>query len=527
MVNRLRPLNVFDFTGGLNLRPESFQLAENELPEVLNMELDPRGGIYTRKGWERWNTADVTADAWNPRAAYLHELAAGTQYVMVANNAKLFSASAGTFAQITGVTLGASPHLVDFASWGDTLYLACGRTQQSAKTTGTGAGTLLTSNGPTWQDDYLTPVGSYMPRAEVATAHQGYMFVANTRENSVDFLNRLRWSHPNSPENWHSTDYLDVLDGGSRITGLFSFGDRLIIFKPDSVWALYGYDADSWNLVNLTRSVGAVSQQAIARSENALFFMSWPKGVYLYDGGDIKEVSTQLRTFFDSNDLTLSDTDNVWMGWMDRRLWVTVPYDSANPDTIFVLDPSLNKGGAWTMFRGADDYGLGPFVEKAHAGADAPDLAFARVAKVAMRINAAELSQDDFDGSPDGFTSHLRTRWLDAGMPTARKSWRSPDYLLRQVEAELTLSGTLYTNYDAVTAERSFELSASPTAEAVYGDFDWGDGTLFSSGGSGAVKVRGSTLGLADAIQLKLAAPAGSRWGLNVIVTKFVPKRFR
>ena len=52
MPNRLKALNQFDFTGGINLRPETFQLLENELPELFNMEVDPRGGLNVRKGWE-------------------------------------------------------------------------------------------------------------------------------------------------------------------------------------------------------------------------------------------------------------------------------------------------------------------------------------------------------------------------------------------------------------------------------------------------------------------------------------------
>lgn len=529
MANRLRPLNVFDFTGGLNLRSESFQLAENEVPEIFNMEIDPRGGCYSRRGWERWNTSAVTADAWDPRSAYLHELAAGTQYVLVSNNAKLFSASAGTFAQITGVTLGASPHLVDYASWGDTLYLACGRTQQAAKTTGTGAGTLLTSNGPTWQDDYLTPVGGYTPRSEVNATHQGYMFVANTRENSVDFLNRLRWSHPNSPENWHSLDYLDILDGGSKITGLVSFGDHLLIFKSDSVWGLYGSEADSWQLVNITRSIGAFSQQVIARSESAVFFMAWPKGVYAYSDGSIVEISQNIRQLFDEGLLTATAAEDCWLGWVDRRLWFAAPFfDGAGTNADFVFDPTLGKAGAWTVHQGSDGLAVAPFVEKAHAGADAPDMAFSRSAKVAMKLNVNDSSLDDFTGTPTGFSSVVRTRWLDNGFPTTRKSWRRPDVVLRHIQALSTLHCETYEDFDATTVERSFTIQASPTGEgALWGSFNWGDGTLYASGGSGSVKARGSNLGLAEAMQLRIAAPDGTRWGLNAIVFKFNMRRFK
>ena len=59
MPNRLQPLDLMDFTGGLNLRKNQFQLAENESPDLLNVDIDPRGGFYTRKGWQRWNDDDI------------------------------------------------------------------------------------------------------------------------------------------------------------------------------------------------------------------------------------------------------------------------------------------------------------------------------------------------------------------------------------------------------------------------------------------------------------------------------------
>ena len=37
-----------DFKGGLNLRADQFNIAYNESPAVLNVEVDPRGGVRRR-----------------------------------------------------------------------------------------------------------------------------------------------------------------------------------------------------------------------------------------------------------------------------------------------------------------------------------------------------------------------------------------------------------------------------------------------------------------------------------------------
>jgi len=80
MANRLDPINMVDFTGGLNTRASPFQLGENETPESLNVAVDRLGGIYSRFGWERWSTEDLWDDpeTWDPRRAFMHALSDGT-----------------------------------------------------------------------------------------------------------------------------------------------------------------------------------------------------------------------------------------------------------------------------------------------------------------------------------------------------------------------------------------------------------------------------------------------------------------
>ena len=62
MANRLEPVNLADFTGGLNLRRNQFQLAPNESPEMNNINVDPLGGIYTRTKAVNWSKMPFLAD---------------------------------------------------------------------------------------------------------------------------------------------------------------------------------------------------------------------------------------------------------------------------------------------------------------------------------------------------------------------------------------------------------------------------------------------------------------------------------
>ena len=91
---------------------------------------------------------------------------------------------------------------------------------------------LAASGGPTGRTTTSTRGSTKnQPQAEVIAQHAGYLFVANTRENGVDYRTRLRWSHSNNPDAWAAADYIDISEGGGEITADVPFSDRLLIFK--------------------------------------------------------------------------------------------------------------------------------------------------------------------------------------------------------------------------------------------------------------------------------------------------------
>jgi len=302
MASRVRPINMMSFTGGLNMRADAFELGDGESPDMLNVDVDPRGGFVVRRGWTAWNPTAV-AGTWNPRSLFVHELTSGTDRLWMANNNLLYHGTANSFTKLqiaaVDVVADASPHGADFAPWGDELFVACGRNRQAVYLNSSNVGTLLTAGAAATWTAYATPSSTVMPKADLAASHAGYVFVASTNEDSVAYPNRIRWSHPNNPKAWMVDDYLDILEGGGKITGLVPMRDHILVFKQSAVWAIYGYDSATWQLVNVSRERGAVSRQAIARSENAVYFYSHLSGIYaIADGNAPQEVSLALRPMF-------------------------------------------------------------------------------------------------------------------------------------------------------------------------------------------------------------------------------------
>jgi hypothetical protein len=91
-MSQIQISEVSDFTGGLNFRADQFQLASYESPDMLNVEIDPRGGVFSRGGQHRLNTTAV-AGTWSPHKLY--PFAGATSTVMLTNGTKVFRSTGG------------------------------------------------------------------------------------------------------------------------------------------------------------------------------------------------------------------------------------------------------------------------------------------------------------------------------------------------------------------------------------------------------------------------------------------------
>ena len=589
MVNRLDPINMTDFAGGLNLRRATFELQPNESPEMNNITIDPLGGIYTRRGWDRWNGPDIvdpTVATWDPRRACLTQLSDGTDLVYIASDHKLYSGFATQGATISdiGVPCTAVPHMADFAPWGNDLYIACGRDNRMAKRHQVAAPTFLVESGSgNWNDDYSNPVLGHAPKSNLVEAHSGYLFVANIVEDGLVFQNRIRWSHPTSPEDWAQADYIDIDTGGHAITGLMSFEDHLLIFKSDSIWALYGYNADSWQLVQKSSTIGALSPQSITRSETAVFFYSASDrgGIYAYGGERAVEISEQLRYAMEM----LISPELIWVGWIARKLWVTLPWTYAGPtddnSAVFIFDPSVGQG-AWTYFT-CKSGGLGPIVAGSNTDTQLRPLGVLRSTETpcVVRLDALTQANDRIwtvavlgadnptatdpadrqlpiltdtgaeiiaSGSLgyEPFDTVYRTPWVSNGWPTRKKSFRRPDFVCRLTGQEHYLTVSSYRDYEELNARRRHTIivpgglpptQGGGTTAAIWGHFAWDDGTEWGQIGSttissqiksGASIRRGSSFGLCRSLQLRVTGTTpGAQWGVDAIILKVVMRRFR
>ena len=589
MVNRLEPINVTSFTGGLNLRRSQFQLGDDESPDLLNVDIDPRGGFFTRSGWRRWNATNVIDPAvtpWKPTNVFATVHSGGDMDIYVANANKIHYAEEDTvFHQLGTVGCSAVPHGADFAAWGDDTYIAVGADLVPVKVSPT---FTITNLAPTFSE-IDTPVSNCMPQCEFIETHGGYMFCAATKESGAYHHNRVRWSHPGKPDSWRNDDYIDIDAGSGRITNMVTYNDHLVIFKTNSMWALYGYNEDSWQLVKVSASIGCPGPAAATRSEKAVYFFSGDQrnGIYGYNGEQPIYLSEALRPAFED----LSEFDNIYVSWAGRRLWVSVPWvkdkgPTSDLATCFVMDPDIGDNGAWTMYR--SDFGCpGPVVDGSDVEGRFPLSAFWSLNSAVLvtldampnvaydmidvpnvlAVTTAADTDPPYDTIVTGlgeeievtgvagkdfgqdFDAYYRTRWLHGGWPDRKKSWRRPTFVCRQVSQDTDLLVESYRDYDEGTVHRTRTLHLRAVgnaywteggfADADIGGFDWtvggkadpsGRGQDWGAARAGATLERAGSMGLARAVQMKVRlspVTPRQRWGVDAIIAKIIMRRFR
>lgn len=515
-----------DFTGGLNLRADQFKIAPNESPWLLNMEVDPAFGVRSRKGWVDWAT--VGATGWDPRNLYSHVVGDGTEWVFLASDGELWANGAGTFVQAAGVAATADPHGADFAPWGSDLYVACGRGNVGRKWSG-GVWSSLASP-PTWSDDYTAPVSSLMPSADFVAVHDGYLWVGNTLENGTHYPHRIRFSHPNKPDSWALLDYIDFPEGGGPITGIMPFRDHLLVFFPNSVWALYGSNVDTFAKANVTKTVGAANRQCLTRSESAVYFTAWPDGVYKITAESVDEVSESLRPAFKSGNFN-TDNDKQWLCWANQKLYWSVPYDESGapsaPTSVFVYDPSID---AWVLYRAGDGRAVAPIVGSLAVGFP---LGCSRNVKTVIKLDAVEVPVDTLSSVAYGFPTVVRTSWQDSGMPTIKKRWKRPDIVVREADTDYMLTMYVFHNLQETGARRTRTLQfTASSSNLVWDDLQpivWDDASVYLWGteSKGSSIERAGGLGSTPSVQLEFHGELGKAWGLNGIVYKSIVRRIR
>lgn len=517
-----------DFTGGLHLGENPQQLAADEFPAVQNLDPKHRGGMKLRGGITALGGA-LSADA---VSLYMYERTAAAAQLVHANNTGVYYRTGGTWTAIDATY----PGDVSFAVFKDRLYMANGNASHGTQRwDGSTLTALPDADGAgSWNNDITSPTASgstgNAPLGKHLAAWRGCLWIGNTLENTGADAhpNRLRWSHPNWPEDWYERHYIDVDEGrdGDYIVGLVPAGDHLLVFKQRSVHAIYGNPPEGFSVVTLTNDIGAVSEQAIVSSDQGIFFFSWPNGVFKYNGKSFDYLWERLYPLIEDGTINASYADEAMIGWGNRRLWLSFPTGSSTTRCCtYVMDPKLGKEGAWTYYN----LGTGPYVEWNPAGEDAELITNCVGEDQLATTDNYGTHVDDYTGADVHIDSYVQTPFVDLGTSVNKKKWGRPQFQLVG-GSDSTVYVTSYQDYDDTDSFRTFQLYTTTTGTAgVWGTDVWGTGVWGSDGDKATVVEYGPPLGTAYAVALKVEGPKSENvdFGLDAITWKYIPRKIR
>lgn len=536
---RTYALQVRDFSGGLNLRDDAFQVASNQVSDILDLDIQSVGGVQ-RRGTVR--TASTSTFGTTTPWLFTSFLGNGVNQVVVGNQSAAVD-------KIAWYTNGAgAPTVVAFATTGPTaanwnsatmarastansqrLYIVRAATVVTTKFNGAALTDLVDTNGA-YNNTIGSPAGGHAPISGLICNHKEYMFHGIIKEGGTTFVNRIRWSHPGEPEDYRTNDFIDVNDDTDQLTAMASWNGDLYLFKDRSTWVLTGYDPTTFALYKVA-DVGAVSQKAVAVSAYGLCAFDGRLGVHILDR---RHGATPLWKLLNpkiaDGTIPQAHIGSVTLGWLGSRLFCSVPYGSTqtNSNVSFVWDPFAGKGGCWYKYA----LGFFQFLEFKPAGAVSERLGTCTQNGGFFHKLEAGSTTDQYDGTTEvSFPSYFTSAWFDAGDPGLKKRWRRWSVTFDDQLPSDPLSATIYKNWETIsntTVPRSFTIVGDKAAGTalVWGAGNWGS-TTWASGTAATSQhtSRIGSIGTAYSISITVSGPTAKDWGLNSMVFRYIPER--
>ena len=507
------------FSGGLNLRADQFDLAENESPDMLNVTVDPRGGVAMRSGVDRRNATALSADV---KGIWALHTDGGTNQLLVNYGTKVGQSASGNFTEFTNITNRTDGSRVYGVTFNNIAY-GVSYDQVSFRYNGSADADLGTT---------IDGSAGQMPKAQYIAAWNNFVWCGKIEGEKY----RLRWSNLNDAEKWTAADYVDVDKGeqGDWITGLVPHGDRLIIFKNNSTYAIFGFDSDSFQLVQLSNSVGSKDLSSPVSTPYGVFSWHAEEGVYLYDGERFNWVFEKLKPAIDDGRITFSNPPQL--AWGNNLLYVSVDWTESGSTTrrLLIFDPSI--GGAWTMH----DVDAGPLY--AYTPPNSTDYVVsgcvANTGRVVHIDADATRVTDRYGSSEAHIDSHFTTPWITAKNPIVKKRWGKPR-MITLAKSSITLNVSIFRDFDKAEAYKSFPVVIDGRdSTSVWNTAKWDDDDPSSSyyaawaaAESGTITdvKRLPTIGTAQAVCMKIDGPKSENrtWEVNALAFTYTPRRLR
>lgn len=331
-----KALVIGPFSGGLNNVSDPSAIADNELAECINMELDLNGSLAARPPF----VASAGPGASHVRA--IGNAIFGTEsYIIFANSAGVWAQKLSDLS-FTLITATACNPLC-CVQYADKVWIV--------------ASPGASANGGGWSPTVAFSASATMPKGGACIIYKERMWICPGYFATTN-SSRLFYSPIADPGGtWAvSTDFFDVVPGdGQRLMDLAIYNNNLIIFKEDSTHAL-SYDTSPADAIMLKIN----PTTGISRH---YCLVSYERNIYVLHEGKVYEINNynwadiSSKVFFTATSLTPGTfTEDMCMSLVGDRL-VVRHFENT---WVYGL-----KTKTWSQWTSADSSlnSLGPFVE--------------------------------------------------------------------------------------------------------------------------------------------------------------------
>lgn len=341
-------LKIGPFSGGINTYQDPTAIADNELTECINFDVDLDGSLRTRPPWSTIMNRTLTVSnqatksfanilgtfSWqNNRFIVYQWIHSDTSLNTKVSLYWLDGVNAGTSTDLT-VAQGGYIKAIRF---NDILYFI----PDSGNANGGASYNLSTST--------VTLIAT-MPGGNGAVVYKSSLFITGGRSGSV--RSRVFFSALADFTSWPSSNFFDINPGdGDGTQDLVIYQDNILIFKDTNTYIL-AYDSQPAQAVLrvVSTTVGVRGPYCVQTYENSIFVLNYNK-VYEINNFDFTLVNTKVPFPLDTTVdnpygfLTATFKYPVFMSLMGDRLFVRF----YNTTYFYHL-----RVRSWTKFTSAD-----------------------------------------------------------------------------------------------------------------------------------------------------------------------------
>lgn len=300
-----------NFSGGINTEQLTMDVADTESTDEYGFDTDNYPSLTTRKG----------------RTSYGASGGAQTRMMAGFGNSQLLRAVGGTIQRDNAGTWTTIGTLTD--AYVDTANFEVD-----------GAPALILVNGVDapryWNGTTFGTLGGTPPVGNYITADPSRVFIAKG-----DVLYFCKFQ---DPEDWSAAENSGEVQyftfAGGDITALYGYRDIKYLFKKDSMAGLYGVSYFDYKIVEISNSIGCVSNRTVQEVNGRLLFLG-QNDVYQFMEGNPVAIGGKIRAYLNRINQSQIDKCNAFTD--EHRYYLNLVIDgAAEPNIRLVFDTRYN-----------------------------------------------------------------------------------------------------------------------------------------------------------------------------------------